>query len=104
MAVTVVDTAGQLTYIEKMDDTQTGSIQVSMDKAKSVALFRRPTKVFSDMLSSGNTYVLSLAGAIPVEGGLPLIQDGKVIGAVAASGGMGAQDGITARAGAEQLR
>lgn len=104
MAVAIVDTAGQLVYFEKMDDTQTGSVQASMDKAKSAALFRRPTKVFNEMLAGGNTYVLAIAGAIPVEGGLPLMQDGKVIGAIGISGGTGPQDGVTAKAGADQVK
>ncbi|MGH8759473.1 MAG: GlcG/HbpS family heme-binding protein [Burkholderiales bacterium] len=104
MAVTVVDTSGQLVHFVKMDDCQTGSIQVSIDKAKSAALFRRPSKVFNDMLAAGNTYVLALAGAVPVEGGIPLVQDGKVIGAIGVSGGTAQQDGTVAKAGAEQIR
>lgn len=104
MAITVVDTSGQLVHFVKMDDCQTGSIQVSIDKAKSAALFRRPSKVFNDMLAAGNTYVLALAGAVPVEGGIPLVQDGKVIGAIGVSGGTGQQDGTVAKAGAEQIR
>ncbi len=104
MAVSIVDTAGQLTYFEKMDDTQTGSIQVAIDKARSASLFRRPSKIFADMLAGGNTYVLSLTGAVPVEGGIPLVQGGKVVGAIGVSGGTGAQDGSTARAGADQWK
>ncbi|MES2941859.1 MAG: heme-binding protein, partial [Pseudomonadota bacterium] len=74
------------------------------DKARSAALFRRPTKVFNDMLAGGNSYVLAITGAVPVEGGLPLSVDGKVVGAIGVSGGTGAQDGITARAGSELLK
>ncbi len=104
MAVTIVDTAGQLVLFQKMDNTQNGSIQVSIDKARSAALFRRPTKVFNDMLAAGSTYVLSLTGAVAVEGGIPLVQEGKVVGAIGVSGGTGAQDGAVARAGAEQVK
>lgn len=104
MSVAIVDTAGQLVHFEKMDDCQSGSIQVSIDKARSAALFRRPTKVFGDMLAAGNSYVMTLAGAVPVERGVPLVLGGKVVGAIGISGGTGPQDGTVARAGAEQLR
>lgn len=104
MAVAIVDTSGQLVHFQKMDQTQSGSIQVALDKARSAALFRRPSKVFGDMLAAGNTYVLALTGAVPVEGGVPLLLDGKVVGAIGVSGGTGAQDGVVARAGADTTR
>jgi glc operon protein GlcG len=104
MAVAIVDPAGQLVHFQKMDQTQSGSIQVAIDKARSAALFRRPSKVFGDMLAAGNTYVLALTGAVPVEGGVPLLLVGKVVGAIGVSGGTGAQDGVVARAGAEAAR
>lgn len=104
MAVAIVDPAGQLVHFQKMDQTQSGSIQVAIDKARSAALFRRPSKVFGDMLAAGNTYVLALTGAVPVEGGVPLLLDGKVVGAIGVSGGTGAQDGVVARAGADTTR
>jgi uncharacterized protein GlcG (DUF336 family) len=101
MAVAVVDTGGILVYFERMQDTQVGSVQVAMEKAKSAALFRRPTKSFQDTLAGGGEglRILGLTGAIPVEGGIPLIVDGKLIGAVGASGGTSEQDGKTAQAG-----
>jgi len=76
MAVAIVDTGGYLVYFERMPDTQLGSVEVSMDKAKSAALFRRPTKAFQDTLAAGGDglRILSLHGAIPVEGGIPLIR------------------------------
>jgi glc operon protein GlcG len=102
MAVAVVDTGGYLVYFERMPDTQLGSVEVSMDKAKSAALFRRPTKSFQDALAAGGEglRILRLTGAVPVEGGIPIIVDGKLIGAVGASGGSSDQDGRTAQAGA----
>lgn len=102
MAVAIVDTGGYLVYFERMPDTQLGSVQVAIDKAKSAALFRRPTKSFQDTLAAGGAglRMLSLTGAVPVEGGIPLIVDGKVIGAIGASGGASDQDGRTAQAGA----
>jgi uncharacterized protein GlcG (DUF336 family) len=106
MAVAVVDTAGILVYFERMQDTQLGSVQVAQEKAKSAALFRRPTKVFQDQVAAGGAglRILGLAGAVPVEGGIPLIVDGKIIGAIGASGGSSDQDGNTAQAGAAALK
>jgi len=75
MAISVVDTAGNLVYFEKMDGTQTGSVNVSMEKARSAALFKRPTKVFQDAVAQGGVglRMLGLPGAVPVDGGIPLI-------------------------------
>ena len=105
MAIAVVDTAGQLVAFERMDNTQTASIAVSQDKAVSAAMYRRPTKVFQDVLAAGGVglRVLTLRGANAVEGGLPLIVDGKVIGAVGVSGGTSDQDGVVAKAGVDAL-
>jgi glc operon protein GlcG len=102
MAVAVVDTGGYLVYFERMQDTQLGSVEIAIEKAKSAALFRRATKAFQDTLAAGGEglRILRLTGAVPVEGGIPLIVDGKVIGAVGASGGTSDQDGRTAQAGA----
>jgi glc operon protein GlcG len=101
MAIAVVDTAGYLVYFERMPDTQLGSVEVAIEKAKSAALFRRPTKSFQDTVAAGGEglRMLKLTGAVPVEGGVPLIVDGKVVGAVGASGGTSVQDGRTAQAG-----
>src|SRR5215475_6742485 len=78
MAVAVVDPHGTLVYYEKMDNTQLGSANVAIDKASSAALFKRPTKSFQDALAGGGAgvRVLGLQGAVPVEGGLPLVVDG----------------------------
>jgi len=106
MAVAVVDTGGYLVYFERMPDTQLGSVEVSMDKAKSAALFRRPTKAFQDTVAAGGEglRILRLTGAIPVEGGIPLIVDGKLIGAIGASGGSSDQDGRAAQAGVAAMK
>jgi glc operon protein GlcG len=106
MAVAIVDTGGYLVYFERMPDTQLGSVEISIEKAKSAALFRRPTKSFQDTLAGGGEglRILRLTGAMPVEGGLPIIVDGKVIGAVGASGGSSDQDGRTAQAGATAMK
>src|ERR1700760_223298 len=77
MAVAIVDTAGDLVYFEKMDDTQTGSVTVSQAKARSAARFKRATKAFQDALTAtpDGLRILALEGAVPVEGGLPIIVD-----------------------------
>lgn len=101
MAVAVVDTAGQLVAFQRMDNTQTGSIAVSQDKAVSAAMYRRPTKVFQDALAGGGAglRVLTLRNANAVEGGIPVTVDGKIVGAIGVSGGTPDQDGICAAAG-----
>jgi glc operon protein GlcG len=106
MAVTVVDDGGNLVYFEKMNDTQIGSIDVSMDKAKAAALFKRPTKAHQDALAAGgeNLRILRLRGAMPVEGRIPLVLDGKIVGAIGVSGGSSPQDGVCASAGAAALK
>jgi len=101
MAVAIVDAAGDLVYFERMDGTQPASTVVALDKARSAARFRRPTKVFQDMLASGGEglRVIGLNGAIPVEGGLPIVIDGRIVGAIGVSGGTSPQDGQCAKAG-----
>jgi glc operon protein GlcG len=106
MALAVVDTAGYLVYFERMPDTQLGSVEIAIEKAKTAALFRRPSKSFQDAVAGGGEglRILRLTGAIPVEGGIPLIVEGKLIGAVGASGGSSDQDGRTAQAGAAAMK
>ena len=98
MAVAVVDTAGNLVAFARVDGTQTASLQVALDKAKSAATYRRPTKAFEDALVGGRMAILSLPGAMPVEGGLPLMAENHIIGAVGVSGGTSAEDGQVAAA------
>ena len=106
MAIAVVDTAGNLVYFEKMDGTQTGSVNVAIEKARSAALFRRPTKSFQDTVAQGGVglRMLGLPGAVPVEGGVPLIEAGKIVGAIGTSGGTSEQDGQSAQAGVNVLK
>jgi uncharacterized protein GlcG (DUF336 family) len=105
MAVAIVDTAGDLVYFERMDATQVGSVTVAIDKARSAARFKRPTKAFQDSLAAGGDglRVLGLNGAVPVEGGVPIAIDGKIVGAVGVSGGTSPQDGQCARAGVDAV-
>src|SRR5215467_12583994 len=106
MAIAIVDTGGNLVYFEKMDGTQTGSVNVAIEKARSAALFRRPTKSFQDTVAQGGVglRMLGLPGAVPVDGGIPLMESGKIVGAVGASGGTSEQDGQCAQAGANLIK
>jgi glc operon protein GlcG len=106
MAIAIVDPAGDLVYFEKMDNTQAGSVDVAPSKARSAARFKRPTKAFQDALAAGGEgwRLLSLTGAVAVDGGLPLMSGGRIVGAIGASGGTSQQDGVTAAAGAAALK
>lgn len=100
VAIAIVDEGGHLVYLERLDNTQPGSITVAQEKAVSALLFRRPTKVFQEAVASGRVGLLSLTGAVPVEGGVPLIHEGQVVGAIGVSGVQAVQDGQIAEAGA----
>lgn len=106
MAVAIVDPSGNLVYYEKMDNTQLGSANVAIDKARSAALYKRPTKALQDALAAGGDglRILRLQGATPVEGGIPMIMDGKIVGAIGVSGATSAQDGQCAKAGADAIK
>ena len=105
MVVAIVDPGGHLVYLEKLDETQVGSVAVAQSKARSAVLFKRATKVFQDRLAGGGDglLVLRLQDAIPIEGGIPLIVGGHLIGAVGVSGGTSPEDGVCARAGVAAL-
>ena len=105
MAIAVVDPAGVLVYYEKADNTQLGSANVAVDKARSAALYKRPTKAFQDVLAGGGNglRILRLEGAVPVEGGLPLLDNGKLVGAIGVSGDTSEHDGQCAQAGVQTL-
>ena len=106
VAVAIVDTAGNLVYYEKMDNTQLGSAKIAIAKARCAALFKRPTKLFQDVLAGGGAglRVLRLEGVVPVEGGIPIVQDGKIVGAIGVSGDTSDHDGECAKAGADSIK
>jgi glc operon protein GlcG len=105
MVIAIVDPGGHLVYLEKMDETQVGSVAIAESKARSAAIFKRPTKMFQERLARGGDglLVLRLEGAIPVEGGVPIVVDGKLVGALGVSGGSSAEDEACAEAGATAL-
>ena len=106
MAAAVVDPAGDLVYFEKLDGTQAASVNIAVDKARSSARFKRPTKALQDALAAGGEglRLLGLQGAVPVDGGVPILIDGKIVGAIGLSGGTSAQDGQCAAAGAAVVK
>jgi uncharacterized protein GlcG (DUF336 family) len=106
VAIALVDGSGHLVAFARLDDTQLGSIEVALQKAKCAALFRRSTKVFEDALVKGGVglRVLKGPGILPIEGGLPIVVDGKVIGAIGVSGVTAEQDGQVAQAGLDALK
>jgi glc operon protein GlcG len=106
VAVAIVDLHGFLVAYERMDNTQTGSVQISIDKAASAAMYRRSTKVFQDAVAGGGAGLrsLNLRGASTVEGGLPLIVDGKIVGGIGVSGVNADQDGVVAKVGADAMK
>lgn len=106
MAIAIVDSAGFLVYFERMPNTQLGSVDLAIDKARTSALFRRPTKAFQDTLAAGGDglRVLGLKGVNPNGGGIPIIVDGKVIGAIGISGARAEQDDQVAAAGMSGLK
>ncbi len=104
-AVAVVEPSGALVYFERMDNAQYASTQIAQDRARASAIFRRATKSFGDRVAQQNDLsVLSLAGSNWSEGGVPIVVNGKLIGAIGASGGTQPQDGQVATAGADAVR
>ena len=106
MAIAVTDPAGNLVLYEKMDGTQTASGNIAIGKARAAAQFKRPTKVFQDLLAKGDnfTYLLGLEGAVPVQGGLPIVINNQIVGAIGVSGMTGDQDSECANAGLAALK
>src|SRR6516164_1295493 len=103
MAIVILDSTGHTVMLHRLDNTQYGSIQVAEDKAHTALDFRRPSKVFEDLVAQGglNMRILALRGASPLEGGVPITVDGKIVGAIGVSGGASNQDGQVAKAGAD---
>ena len=105
VVISIVDPGGQLVALQRLDNTQFGSIEVAREKAYSAVAFRRPTKAFQDAIGQGgeNLRLLKLTGGSLLEGGIPIVVDGKIIGAVGVSGVTSQQDAQIGRAGIEAL-
>jgi uncharacterized protein GlcG (DUF336 family) len=106
MAIAILDSTGHMVMLHRLDNTQYGSIAVAEDKARSALYFRRPSKVFEDAVAQGglNMRLLALRGASPLEGGIPIVADGKIVGAIGVSGATSVQDGQVAKAGADAVK
>jgi uncharacterized protein GlcG (DUF336 family) len=103
VVVAIVDDGGHLVYLSRIDGTQTGSIDVAIRKARTAQAFKRPTKVFEDAIAGGRTALLGLEGIVPLEGGVPIVVGGQLVGAIGVSGVTSQQDGVVAKAGADAL-
>src|SRR5262252_9285440 len=106
MAIAILDSTGHVVMLHRFDNTQYGSIPVAEDKARTALDFRRPSKVFEDLVAQGGIGMrtLALRGATPLEGGLPITADAKIIGAIGVSGATSVQDGQVAKAGADAAK
>jgi uncharacterized protein GlcG (DUF336 family) len=100
VVIVVVDEGGHLLVLERLDDTQVASVEVGIGKARTAAIFRRPSKVFEDQVREGRVAALALPGATPLQGGIPIIFEGKVIGAIGVSGNTPQEDEDIAKVGA----
>lgn len=103
VVIAIVDDGGHLIYLQRIDGTQTGSIQVAIDKARTAQAFKRPTKVFEDAIAGGRQALLGLHGALPLEGGLPIMAGGQLVGAIGVSGVKSTEDAQVAKAGIAAL-
>jgi glc operon protein GlcG len=101
VTIAVLDDGGNLLFLQRIDEAPLGSIVVAQEKARTALLFKRPTKVFEEIIASGRTAMLTLPGATPIEGGLPLLNNGQIIGAIGVSGVQSPQDAQIAGAGVE---
>ncbi len=103
VVIAIVDDAGLLVYLERLDGVQPASCDIAQHKARAAALFRRPTKALEETVAGGRVALLSLPHITPVEGGVPLLHEGQVVGAIGVSGVQSFEDGIVAKAGADAL-
>ncbi len=104
VVIAIVDDGGNLILLERLDDTQVASVNVGIGKARTAAIFRRPSKEFEDQIRTGRIAALALPGATPLQGGVPIIYEGKVIGAIGVSGETPAEDEEIAKVGANVIK
>ena len=106
VVIVIIDSGGHLVMLHRRDDVQLSSIEISQGKAKTALMFKRPSKVLDDAISGGGAGLrfLALKDIVPLEGGMPLLLDGKIVGAIGVSGVLSSQDSQVARAGADGLK
>lgn len=100
----VVDSGGNMVSLKRMDGAQLASVEIASHKARTAATFRRETKVFEAGIQGGNNYLITLPGVIGSRGGIPLVEAGKIVGAIGCSGGTGSQDEVASRAGVATVK
>ncbi len=103
VVIAIVDEGGHLIYLQRLDNTQIGSVDVAIQKARSAIAFRRPTKILEEQINQGHLRYLGLPGAIPIEGGLPIVFKDQFLGAIGVSGVRSHQDAQIAQAGIDAL-
>jgi len=103
VVIAVVDEGGHLMYLERLDGCQKASSRIAEKKARTAILFKRPSKAIEDVVMEGRSVMMGLPGAVPLEGGVPLVKDGAFLGAIGVSGVQSFQDGVIARAGVAAL-
>ncbi len=103
VVIAIVDDGGHLLFLQRLDEAQYGSITVAIEKARAAIAFRRPTKIWEENISQGHLRYLNLPGALPIEGGLPILADQKFVGAIGVSGVRSFQDAQIAQAGIDAL-
>jgi glc operon protein GlcG len=106
VVISIIDSGGHLVMLHRRDDVQLSSLEIAQGKAKTALMFKRPSKVLDDAISSGGSGLrfLALPGIVPLEGGMPIVSDGKIVGAIGVSGVLSSQDAQIARAGLEALK
>jgi glc operon protein GlcG len=106
VVISIIDSGGNIVMLHRHNDVQLSSIEISQGKARTALMFKRPSKVLDDAISGGGAGLrfLALKDIVPLEGGLPIVADGKIIGAIGVSGVLSAQDSQVARAGADGLK
>ncbi|KAB2853948.1 MAG: heme-binding protein, partial [Bauldia sp.] len=103
VVIAILDDGGNLLYLERADGTQAGSVDVAIAKGRTAIMFKRPTKAFEETVAGGRTVMMMLPGVVPVEGGLPLVYQGAVVGSVGVSGVQSSQDGQIAKGAADHI-
>ena len=104
VAIAILDAGANLIMFQKLDDTQLGSVNIAIGKAKTAVNFKRPTKALEEMIAGGRQVFLAVEGITPLQGGLPVMADGKLIGAVGVSGVLSSQDEQVAQAAVNVLQ
>jgi uncharacterized protein GlcG (DUF336 family) len=106
VVIAIIDSGGYIVMLHRRDDVQLSSLEIAQGKAKTALMFKRPSKVLDDAISSGNGGLrfLALKDIVPLEGGLPIVSDGKIIGAIGVSGVLSSQDAQVARAGLDAIK